>query len=135
MTKSLESPSARNSIKDNTSQSQFYQHRIEHATTITIVNDRYTTTCTLQIRPIKDETVTSTQTIHSRIFDAIKEIEDSTVIISLDQKHIHHDKDMPKEEDNTKVFKNWRMCNATKRKYVSIKLESTQTLSQLKYGS
>ena len=70
-----------------------------------------------------------------QIFDAIKEIDDSAVIISLDQLRIAHAKDMPTEWEYKTVFKDWRKCNVTKREYVSFKLESTQTIYQLKYGS
>ena len=132
---SLEPPAACNGIKDGTPQSQIHQRRIEHATAATVDNDRYTTICTLEIRPAKDDTVTTTNTIHRRIFDTIKEIDESTVIISLDQLRITHDKDIPTEGEYKTVFKDWRKCNVTKREYVSFKLESTQTISQLKYGS
>ena len=74
----------------------------------TVDNDRYTTICTLEIRPVKNDTTTATNTIHRRIFDAIKEIDDSAVIISLDQLRINHGKDMHTEGGYKKVFKDWR---------------------------
>ena len=91
-------------------------------TTATIDNDRYTTICTLEIRPAKDDTATATDTIHRQIFDVIKEIDDSVGIISLDQLRITHGKDMPTERKYKTVFKDWRKCSGTKREYVSFKL-------------
>ena len=88
----------RNRVKDGPSQSQVHQHRIEHATTATVDIDRYTTICIIEIRPTKDDTATATNTIHHRIFDAIKEIDDFAAIISLDQLRINHGKDIPTEE-------------------------------------
>lgn len=69
------------------------------------------------------------------MFNAIKEINDSTVIISLDQTRIKHGKDILKGDNYKNVFKDWRMYDVAKRMYVSFKLESTQMISQLKYGS
>ena len=132
---SQEPSDTRNGVKDGTPQSQNQQRRIEHATTATVTNDRYTTICTLEIRPSKDDTATATNTIHRRIFDAIKEIDDTAVIITLEQIRIKHGKDMPTEKDYKTVFTDWRQCHVTKREYVSFQLESTQTISQLKYGS
>ena len=132
---SQEPPDPRNGVKDGNPQSQNQQRHIEHATTATITNDRYTTICTLEIRPSKDDTATATNTIHRRIFDAIKEIEDTAMIITLEQIRIKHGKDMPTEKDCKTVFTDWRQCYVTKREYVSFQLESTQTISQLKYGS
>ena len=131
-----EPPDTRNGVKDGNPQSQNQQRRIEHATTATVTNDRYTTICTLEIRPSKDDTATAINTIHRRIFDAIKEIDDTAVIITLEQTKFNHGKDMPTTEQYYKtVFTDWRQCHVTKREYVSFQLESTQTISQLKYGS
>ena len=44
-----------------------YQRRIEQATTATGDNDRYTTTCTLEIIPTKDDTVTEIDMIHPNL--------------------------------------------------------------------
>ena len=59
----------RNSIKNGTSRSQLYQHRTTHATIETVTNNRYTTIYTLEIYPTKDDSVTSTPTVHRRIFN------------------------------------------------------------------
>ena len=125
----------RNGVKDGNPQSQIQQRRIEHAITATVDNDRYTTICTLETRPPRDESAIAIDTIHRRIYEAIKEIDDSAAIITLDQTRINHCKDVPTEKDYKKVFTDWRQCNVTKREYVSFQVESTQTISQLKYGS
>ena len=127
-----EPPNTRNSVKDGNPQSQIQPRRIEHATTATVDNDRYTTICTLEIRPLKDDTVTATYTIHRWIYDAIKDIDDTSVIINLNQLRINHGKEIPNEKEYNTIFIDWRKCNVTKREYVSFQLESTQTISQLK---
>ena len=132
---SQELPDPRNGVKNGNPQSQIQQRRIEHATTATIDNDRYTTICTLEIRPPRDNTVIATNTIHRRIFDANEEIDESAAIISFNQIWITHCKDMPTKKDYKRVFTDWRNYNVTKREYVSFQLDSTQTISQLKYGS
>ena len=101
---SQEPPDLRNGVKDGNPQSQNQQRRIEHATTATVTNDRYTTIYTLELRPTKDDTATATNTIHRRIVDAIKEIDDTAVIITLEQLRIKHGKDMPTEKDCKTVF-------------------------------
>ena len=88
-------PDLRNGVKDGNPKVS----RIEHARTATVNNDRYITICTLELRPSKDDTATATNTIHRRIFDAIKEIDDTAVIITLEQLRIKHGKDMPTEKD------------------------------------
>ena len=132
---SQEPPDPRNGVKDGNPQSQIQQRRIEHATTATVDNDRYTTICTLETRPPRDDSAIAIDTIHRRIYEAIKEIDDSAAIITLDQTRINHCKDMPTEKYYKKVFTDWRQSNVTKREYVSFQVESTQTISQLKYGS
>ena len=101
---SQEPPDLRNGVKDGNPQSQIQQRCIEHATTATVDNDRYITICTLEIRPPRDDTVIAINTIHRQIFDAIKEIDESAAIISLDQTRITHGKDMPTEKDYKTVF-------------------------------
>ena len=132
---SQEPPDLCNGVRDGNPQSQNQKRRIEHATTATVNNDRYTTICRLELRPTKDDTATATNTIYRRIFDSTKEIDDTAVIITLEQLRIKHGKDMPTEKDYKTVFTDWRKCHVTKREYVSFQLESTQKISQLKYGS
>lgn len=130
---SSDPPAARNGVKDVTSQSQVYQRRIDHVTTATITNDRYTTIRTLETRSTKDDSTIATHVTHHRIFDAIKAVDDTTTILSLDRTRIRHGKDIPEGDDYKKVLKDWRVCDVAKRVCVSFKLESTQTLFKLKY--
>ena len=55
-------------IKDDIVQNTICNRRIEHATTVTIVN----TKCTLDIRPEKQNSVISSSDVHHNIFVAIK---------------------------------------------------------------
>lgn len=102
----LQDPSnTRNGVKDGNSESEVHRRRIEYAITTTVDNDRYTTICILEIFLAKDDTVTVITTIHRQIFDTIKEIDNTTMIISLDQQNINHGKDIPIEEEYKNVFK------------------------------
>ena len=113
---SLKPLNEQNGVIDGTSKSQLCQRQIAHATIVIVVNNRYITIYTLGIHPAKDDSMIATPTIHRCIFDAIRQIDASAAIISLDQAH-------------------YRTCDITKREYVSFKIASTHIVSQLKYGS
>ena len=81
---SQEPPDPHNGVKDGNTQSRLQQCRIEHVTTAIVDNDRYTTICTLETRPPRDDTAIAINTIYRRIYEAIKEIDDSATIITLD---------------------------------------------------
>ena len=132
---SPEPPNGQNGVNDGTSRSQLYQRWITHATTVLVANNRYTAICTLENRPTKDDSTITTPTVHHRIFDAIKQIDASAAIISLNQTRITHSKDIPSGDEYKKIFKDCRTYDTTKRVYVSFKLELTHTISQLYHGS
>ena len=134
-TESPEPPNERNDVKDGTSRSQLFQRRIAHAITVTVANNRYISICTLEIRPAKDESATSIPTFHRRIFDAIKQIDISAAVITLDKVCITHSNNIITDNGYNKTLKECHICDITKRVYVSFQLESTHTVSQLKYGS
>ena len=134
-TDSLEPPNERNDVKDGTSRSQLCQRRITHVTTATLANNRYIPICTLEIRPAKDDSATSIPTVHRRIFDAIKQIDISAVIITLDKVCITHSNNIITDNGYNKTIKECHICDIAKRVCVSFQLESTHTVSQLKYGS
>ena len=50
---------------------------IEHATTATIENNRYTTKCTLDIRPENKNEPINAAKVHKRIFEAIKQTDET----------------------------------------------------------
>ena len=58
--------------------------RIEYATTATIENNRYTTKCTLDIRPEKQNHVIISSKVHQNMFEAIKQMDETAVIIKHD---------------------------------------------------
>ena len=49
-----------------------YNRRIEHATTATVINNRFTTKCTLDIGPEKPNYIINSSKIHQKIFELIK---------------------------------------------------------------
>ena len=130
-----EPPGARYGVKDDTPKVKFTNAALNMRRPQLLTSTATTRYVTSRFAQPKNDTATATDTIHRRIFDSIKEIDNSAVIISLDQLRITHGKDMPTEKEYKTVFKDWRKCNVTKREYVSFKLESTQTISQFKYGS
>ena len=72
--------------------------------------------------------------IHKRIFDVIKAIDNTTAIITPDNR-ITDSKDILSGAEYEKMFPDIRTDHITKRMYLSFTLESTHTISQLKYGS
>ena len=108
--------------------------RIAHATIATVNNDRFTSLCTLVIRPEKKASKINPALIHKRIFDAIRVIDDTAAIITANHRIIHS-KDIPTGTEYETTFPDIRTDPITKRMYLSFTLESTHTISQLKYGS
>ena len=58
---------------------------IEHATTPTIENNRFTTKCILDIRPEKKNQPINSSKVHQRIFEAIKQTDETAVIITINK--------------------------------------------------
>ena len=71
--------------------------------------------------------------IHKRIFNVIKAIDDTTAIITPDNR-INHSKDIPSGAEYEKMFPDIRTDHITKRMNLSFTLESTHTISQLIHG-
>ena len=120
---------------NGTTKKYICNQRIAHTTTGTVDNDRFTSLCTLDIRPEKKESKINPVIVHQRIFDAIKAIDDTAAIITSDNNRITHSKYIPSGVAYKQMFPDIRTDTITKRIYLSFTLESTFTLSQLKYGS
>ena len=58
--------------KEGNGQNTRCNRRIEHATTATIVNNRFTTKYTLDIRTMKHNHVINSSKLHQNTFEAIK---------------------------------------------------------------
>ena len=98
-------------------------------------NDRFTSLCTLDIRPEKKESKINPVIDLRRIFDTIKAVDDTAAIVTSDNTHITHSKDISSSVAYAQIFPNTRTVTITKRMYISFTLESTFTLSQVKYSS
>ena len=59
-------------ISTNNDKNTVYNCRIEHATIATVTNNRFTTKCTIDIRPEKPNSIINSTKIHQQIFEAIK---------------------------------------------------------------
>ena len=122
-------------ISTGNEKNMVYNRRIAHATTATVINNRFTTKCTLDIRPEKPNSIINSSKIHQKIFEAIKNIDESVAIITHENKRITNSNTFPTDNEHNITFPNQRICKITKRVYISFTLESELTLSQIKYGS
>ena len=102
--------------------------------TAIVDKDRFTSLCTPDIRSEKKKSKIDPTLVHKRIFDAIKAIDDTTAIITPDNR-ITHSKDIPSGAEYEQMFPDIRTDHITKRMYLSFTLESTHSTSQLRYGS
>ena len=116
-------------VKDGNVQNKFYNHRIEHATTTTVVNNRFTTKCTLDILPEKQNLVINSSKVHRNIFEATKQMNNTAPTITQDNIRITNSITFPADKER-KIS-----CKITKRIHISFTLESEFNLSQIKYGS
>ena len=107
-------------------------HRIEYATTATVVNDRFTTKCTLDIQLEKQDSVINSPK-HRNIFDAIRQMDDTAAIITQDNIRVTNTNKISTDKESNTLLPNQRLCKVTKRMYTSFILEFEYNLSQLKY--
>ena len=103
--------------------------RIEHVTTVMIENN------TLDICPEKQNHVINSSKVHQHIFEAIKKIDETAIIITHDNIRIKNINTFLNDKEYSTSLPDQRLCKVTKGMYISLTLESTFTLSQLKYGS
>ena len=73
--------------------------------------------------------------VHQNIFEAIKQIDETAVIITHDNIRIKNRNTFLKVKEHNNSFPDQRLCKVKKRMYISFTLEFTFTLSQLKYRS
>ena len=101
--------------------------RIEHAITATIENNRFATKCTLDIRPEKKNEPINAAKVHKKIFEAIKQTDDTAVIVTLNKTRNTNSNTFPTDDEHQTLFPNQRLCKITKRMYISFTLESELT--------
>ena len=65
-------------------QNTVYNRRTEYVTTATVLNNRFTTKYTLDIRPEKPNSVTNSSKVLRNIFEVIKNMKNSATIITHD---------------------------------------------------
>ena len=106
-----------------------YNRSIEDATIVTVTNNRFITKCTLDIRPEKPNSVINSAKIHQTIFGTIKNMDDSATIITHDNTRITDSNIFPTDKEYNIAFSDQRLCNTTKRVYISFTLESKFNLS------
>ena len=82
---------------------------IEHATIATIENNRFTTKCTLDIRPVKKNEPINAAKVHQKIFEAIKQTDDTAVIITPNNTRITNSNTFPTDEEHQTLFPDQRL--------------------------
>ena len=116
--------------------SHLTQRTIEVATVAVIVNSKVTTPVTLQIKPKNEKANTKIAQIHRNIFYAMKMIEPTQEVITFQDKIIDtFDQFTIDAKTYTETFKNINTFPKTSRVYISFKVESSNTISELNHGS
>ena len=121
--------------KEGYGQNTRCNRRIGHATTATIVNNRFTTKYTLDIRTIKHNHVINSSKLHQNIFEAIKQVDETATIIIHANICITKSNTFITDNEHSTSFHDQKNCKVTKIMYISFSLESTFNLSQIKYGT
>ena len=130
-----ELPDKQDGVKDGTVQNNIFNRRIEHTITAAVVNNRFPTKYTLDIRPEKQDSVINFPKVHRSIVDIFKLMDVTAEIITQDNLRITNNNTIPNDKGYTNLFPDQRLCKVTKRMYISFTLESDYTLSQLKHRS
>ena len=122
--------------ENGTTNTKIFNRCIAHAIIALVDNDRFTSLCTLDIHPEKKYSKIQPATVHQRIFDTIKTIDHTAIIITSDNIRTTHSKDIPSGKAYEQMILDIRTDAVTKRIYLSIiQLKSTHSLSKVKFGS
>ena len=87
-----------------------YNWRIEYATTVTIDNNRFTTKCILRNRPEKKNETNNPPKIHQRVFEAIKQIDETAAIITQNNTRITNSNTFPTDKEHQILSPDQRQC-------------------------
>ena len=96
-------------VKDGNAQNTICNRRIEHTTTATVVNNISITEFTLDIRPGKQNSVINVSKVHRNIFEAIKQIDGTAMIITQDNIRITNSNTFPTDKVHTISFSEQRL--------------------------
>ena len=110
------------------------ERTLQLATQAVIVNKRITTPVTLELKPILGKSNINIALAHLNIFISMKKT-DPTLKLITDNSSIDTVMQFPKGEDYTKVFTNLIKDNRTSTVYVTHKIESAKSVSDLKHGN
>ena len=91
-------------ISNNNDKNTVYNRRIEHITIVTVINNRFTTKYTLNIRPEKLNSVINSTKIRQQIFEVIKNMEESAAIIIHYNTRITNGNTFPIDKEHINVF-------------------------------
>ena len=107
---------------------------LQLATTSVIVNKRITTPVTIELKPTYVSSNLNVARVHRNIFIPMK-IKDPTLKIFSNEIVIDTELQFPDGNDYTNVFTKLIKCPRTSRVYISHKIESAKSITELKYGN
>ena len=96
-------------FKDGNEQKTICNRRIEHAITATVLNNIFTTKCTLDIRPEKPNSVINSSKVHKNIFEDIKQMDETIPIITQNNIRITNSNIFPIDKEHNTTFPDQRL--------------------------
>ena len=112
----------------------YIERALQLATQAVIINKRITTPVMLETQPVKGRSNINVALVHLNIFIAIKKI-DPTLKLITEKASIDTVIQFPKGDDYTKLFTNLFKDNRTSTVYITHKMESAKSVSDLKHGT
>ena len=96
-------------IKDSNEKNNNCNRSIEHAITATVLNNIFTTKCTLDIRPEKQNSVIDLSKVHQHIFEDIKQMDETIPITTQDNIRITKSNVFPIGKEHNTTFPDQRL--------------------------
>ena len=126
---------AKSSQNDKTNDEQQKMEQTSHiATQAVIINKRVTNPFTLAIRPTHGCSNLNVVVAHRNVFIAMK-MKESALKVLTETKTIDTEIQFLMGDDYTKAFCKLIKCNNTSRVYMSHKIKSAKSISELRYGN
>ena len=118
---------------DMTNSSNYYEHRVAHAETIKVVNNRYFTPVTLKFAAITKEKTVNVAQKHVIVFVAIKILDPNATINSKKGVGYHHPKDFPYSHANQDAFNVISNKNTHQKPYIYVQhtIKSILTINSM----
>ena len=96
-------------VKDDNVQNTIYNRRIDHATTTKVVDNIFSTKYTLDTRQEEQNSAISSSKVRRNIFEAIKQMDGTTIIITQDNIRITNINTFPTDKEHNISFPDQRI--------------------------